>query len=119
MVTVTGFKTVENEDGDSYIRLQLSGGLEMVKSKETGNFYATIRKCSIPCTFPEEVAQTMIGTKMSGEIVKQEVEEYEFTLDNGETLTLNHRWTFEQDASESAIQELVNHVENSQLEVAA
>ena len=119
MVTVTGFKIAENEDGDTYVRLQLSGSLEMVQSKETGNFYATVRKCSIPCTFSEEVAQTMIGSQMTGSITKQEVDEYDYTLESGETITLTHRWVYTQSESDTAIRELVNHVETEQLEVAA
>ena len=95
MVTVTGFKTVELEDGDSYVSLILSGDLEMVQSTETGNFYATTRKASMSCTFDEGTAALMIGKELDGSIVKSEVESYDYQLDSGETIEMTHRWVFE------------------------
>ena len=94
MVTVTGFRTVETEDGDKYVRLLLSGDLEMVKSENTGNFYATTRRCSMSSTFDEETAKSMIGKELNGEITKIDVEPYEYTIDSGETIEIAHRWVF-------------------------
>ena len=94
MVTVTNYKVHEKEDGDTYIRLQLSGGINMVKSKVSGLFYATARRASIACTLSEEGAKAMIGTVLDGEIEKVESDPYDFTLDTGETVELTHKWVF-------------------------
>jgi len=105
MVTVQGFRTVETEEGDTYVRLILGGDLEMVKSENTGNFYATTRRASISCTFDEKVAEAMIGKELDGTINKIKVEPYEYTLDSGEKISIAHRWVFTPEG-EAAIVEL-------------
>ena len=108
MVTVTGFKTVETPEGDSYVRLILQGDLEMVQSSETGNYYATARRTSISCTFDEVLAEKMVGKQLDGWILKVDTEPYEFTVDSGETIKLSHRWIYTEESEEDlAIQELV------------
>lgn len=121
MVTVTGFKVVVTEDGDSYVRLVLSGGLEMVQSKKTDNFYATTRRCTISSTFDDAQAKSMIGHTMPGSIVKVETEPYEFTLDNGEVLELSHKWVYSDETPEDlAVKELIasaNGINKNQVEL--
>ncbi len=95
MVLVTGFRTVETEEGETYVRLILSGDLEMVESTKTGNFYATTRRASISSTFDEDTAAKMVGTELNGSISKIDVEPYDYVLDSGETIELSHRWVFE------------------------
>jgi hypothetical protein len=95
MVKVTGFKEVQKADGTSFITLELTGALELVQSQETGNFYATVRKCRIPSTFKAAIAEMMIGQQIEGEIVKVEVEPYDYVNEEtGETLTLHHSWAY-------------------------
>jgi len=111
MVTVTNFKVVETEEGDTYIRLILSGGISMVKSKETNRFYATNRRCSISATFVEETAKQMVGTTMGGSIIKEDCEPYEYETDKGEILELSHRWTYTDKSDQQlAIDDLVHSV---------
>ena len=57
---------METEEGDSYIKLILTGEISMVKSEKTGNFYATTRRCSISATFDEATAKLMVGMQMPG-----------------------------------------------------
>jgi len=110
MVTVTNYKTVETDTGDTYVRLQLEGDLEMIKSVKTGNFYAHTKKCSISSTFDEVVAQKMIGKQLPGSIIKEKVEPYEYEID-GEVLTLSHRWAYtDETADELAVKDLVQSV---------
>jgi hypothetical protein len=45
--------------------LELQGGIEMVKSKETDKFYVTARKASIS-TFDELTMSALIGTELPG-----------------------------------------------------
>ena len=121
MVTVTNFKIVETDKGETYVRLQLEGDLEMIKSDKTGNFYAHTKKCSISSTFDEVTAQNMIGKQLTGSIIKEEVEPYEYEID-GEILTLSHRWAYsDQSPQELAVQDLVKSVSSNgqtQLEAA-
>jgi len=52
-------------------------------------------KANITSTFSEEVAATMLGKQLPGQIIKQECEPYEYTIpDTGETFTLTHRYEF-------------------------
>lgn len=108
MVTVTNFKVVETDEGDTYVRLLLEGDLEMIKSDKTGNFYAHTKRCSISSTFNAIVAEKMIGRQLPGSIVKKEVEPYEFEID-GETLTLTHRWVYTNETpADIAVRELIS-----------
>ena len=96
MVTVTNYFVRETKDGRTFIALELSGGLEFTQSQVTGKFYATTKRTSIPCTFDENAAKNLIGSQMPGEIVKQEVEPYEFTnKTNGETMLLNYSYSYQ------------------------
>ncbi len=117
MVTVTGFKTVTPEEGDSYVRLLLEGDLEMIQSTKTDNFYAHVKKCSISSTFDEATASLMVGKKLRGSIIKVDVDPYEYEI-NGEVLTLSHRWVYSDKTEEDlAIENLVRDT-NGKLETA-
>jgi len=95
MVRIVNFMERESEDGSTFFALSLQGGVELVKSKETGNFYATVRKTSITSTFDEETCKAILGTEISGEIVKQACEPYEITIkETGEVIELSHRYEY-------------------------
>ena len=55
MVKVTNYAVRERKDGTTFIALEITGGLEIQQSQTTGNFYATVKKCSIPSTFDENI----------------------------------------------------------------
>ncbi len=75
--------------------LILQGDLETVISKETGRPYLTAKKTSIPCTFDEAFAKTLIGQQLPGEILKQDVDAYEYTIPGtNEKITLNHSYVY-------------------------
>lgn len=44
MVRIIGYNTRQKEDGSLFNVLQVQGGIEMIKSKETGQFYATAKE---------------------------------------------------------------------------
>lgn len=94
MVTVTGAEARVNSQGEKFTVLILQGGLEMVKSKETGRFYATARKCSVSSTFEEDIAKSFIGTKMPGVIEKTPCDPYDFVVEGGEVIRLDFRWSY-------------------------
>ncbi|MFV8324683.1 hypothetical protein [Flavobacterium sp. ZS1P14] len=95
MVRIINYKKRETEDGKEFFVLELQGGIEMVKSKETGKFYVTARKASISSTFDEITCQALIGTELPGKVKKVECEAYEYVIkDTGEVITLTHRFEY-------------------------
>lgn len=98
MVRIVDYLKRTNSEGKEFFILKLQGGLELVKSKETGNFYATAKTASITSTFTEEVCQGLIGQELPGSIQKISCEPYEFTVqETGEIITLTHRWEYRQE----------------------
>lgn len=99
MVRIVNYNERNSEDGSTFYALEIQGGLEFVKSQETGNFYATARKSSITSTFDEETCKALIGTEIPGIIVKQECDPYEYTIkETGEKITLTHKYSYIPDA---------------------
>ena len=95
MVKIIEYRERTNSDGEQFFALILQGGLEMVKSKETGRYYATAKSASIASTFNEEACKGLIGEEIPGSIKKTDCDPYEFTIkDTGEVITLSHRWEF-------------------------
>ncbi len=100
MVTVTGYNERQRKDGTTFIALEITSGVELIQSNTTGRYYATVRKCSIPSTFGIEVAESLIGSKIAGEIVKVIVEPYEFVnKTTGEVMQLQHSYAFQAEGS--------------------
>lgn len=95
MVTVIGFSLRQNNKGENFYSLVLNGGIAIVKSKQSGKYYATTQQCSIPSTFDEITCQHMIGEKIPGSIQKQGCEPYEITdKQTGEVIEVSHRWVY-------------------------
>jgi hypothetical protein len=95
MVRIINYKQRDKEDGTSFFVLELQGGIEMVKSRETGNFYATAKRAFIPSTFDEETCSALIGTEMGGRILKEDCEPFSYVIkETGEEITLSHRWVY-------------------------
>jgi hypothetical protein len=96
MVTVSNyFEKVNSTSGQTFVLLELSGGLELVQSQASGRFYATSRKCRIPSTFTADVAKLMIGQQIDGDIVRIESEPYEYiNKTTGEVITLAHSYAY-------------------------
>ena len=103
MVRISNYIKRTTEEGKEFYILELQGGIEVVKSRETGKNYMTARKASMSCTFDELTCQSLIGTELPGSVRKVECEEYSYTIkDTGEIITLSHR--FEYVEQEAAIQ---------------
>lgn len=95
MVRIISYKERQKDDGTSFFVLELQGGIEMVQSQETGNFYATAKRAFIPSTFDEITCKSVIGTEMPGIITKEECEPYDYVIkETGEEITLSHRWVY-------------------------
>lgn len=96
MVRIINYKKRLSEDGKVFFVLEITGGMELVKSKETGQFYVTSKIATIPSTFDENTCKALIGTELSGKISRQEVEPYTYVIkETGEELLLSHRWVYE------------------------
>jgi len=95
MVTVKDFVIRQTKDGREFIALILMGGLSLVQSKQTGNFYATVKQCSVPSTFDEFTAKSMIGERVPGSVVKKPCETYEWVnKTTGEIISLDYHWAY-------------------------
>lgn len=95
MVTIVGYAARTRSDGSVFFALTLQGGIELVKSKQTDRFYATVKKASIPSTFDEATCKASIGQQFPGTIQKQSCDPYNFTVkDTGEILELNYHWAY-------------------------
>ena len=95
MVTVIDYAIRQTKDGREFIALILQGGLSLVQSKNTGNFYATVKQCSIPSTFNESTAKLMVGERVPGSVQKMSCEPYQWTnRETGEIIDLSHRWVY-------------------------
>jgi hypothetical protein len=95
MVKIIDYAKRESKDGREFFALIISGGLEMVKSKQTNRYYATNKKASVTSTFDEATCRELIGEKIPGSVQRVETEPYEFTIkDTGEVVILNHRWVY-------------------------
>ncbi len=98
MVKIIDYKTRMSAEGEPFIALIVMDGITLVKSKETGMFYATSKKASITSTFNEETAKSLIGQELEGSVQQVECEPYEYTNEEtGEVMELNHRWVFVKD----------------------
>ena len=95
MVTVVDYSPRKNQEGQEFFSLILSGGVTVIKSKQSGQFYITSQKCSVPSTFDEQTCKNLIGEKIPGSIRKQSCETYEVVdKDTGELIELSHRWEY-------------------------
>lgn len=104
MVRIIKTENRQSDDGRDFIALILQGGVEMVQSKETGNFYATARKASIPSTFDEETVKNLIGQEIPGTIEKEECDPYEvINQETGEVTELRHRYVYIPELSRSSV----------------
>ena len=95
MVTIIDYVLRENSKGDEFVVLKLQGAITMVRSKETGNFYADSKACFITSTFTEEQAQAIIGSRIEGRIVKESCEPYDYIPPNSsEVISLDYRYVY-------------------------
>ena len=102
MVKIIKIEQRLTEDGRAFTALILQGGIEMIQSKTTGNFYATARKASIASTFDEQTANSLIGSEIPGSIEKVKCDPYEYIdQESGEVLTLEHRYVYVPESANS------------------
>ena len=95
MVRIIDVLKRQNSAGEDFFLLVLRGGLQIVKSEESGRYYATMKQATMSTTFDENTCKNLIGEEIPGSIVKVEVDPYEYALpETGEVITLSHRWEY-------------------------
>ncbi len=95
MVQIVDYKTYHKADGEQFFALVVQGGLEAIKSKETGRMYFTARTARVACTFNEVTCKSLISTKLPGSIKRVATDPYEFTIqETGEVIELSHRYEY-------------------------
>lgn len=95
MVQIVDYKTYQKENGEKFHTLVVQGGVEAVKSKETGKSYLTARTTSVSCTFNKFMCESLLGTQLEGFIKKVEVDSYDYTIPGtDEVIELTHRYEF-------------------------
>jgi hypothetical protein len=95
MVTIIGSEKRKTANGKEFNVIILQGDIEVEVSKETGKAYLTARKTSIPCTFDESTAKTLVGHKLPGGIERVEVKTYEFVVPStGKKIKLTHSYQY-------------------------
>ena len=114
MVTIINYKTRTKEDGTEFYLLEVQGGIEMVQSKSTEQYYATAKKATLSTTFDEETCKGLIGTKMPGKISKITTEPYHYTIrETGEQVTLDHRHVYLPDNVDGQEEKLAKKLEQA------
>lgn len=95
MVRIIDYKQHETAAGKTFYSLILQGSVAMVKSKETGMYYATSHNASITSTFDEATCKSLIGNEMPGIVAKVSCAPFEYVVPKtGEVLTLESRWIY-------------------------
>lgn len=72
MVTIINYKESQTQDGAAFYVLEVQDGIEMIKSQQTGSFYATAKKARVPSISDEMACRALAGTQMPGCIEKQD-----------------------------------------------
>ena len=102
MVRIINYKTRQREDGTEFYLLEVQGGIEMIQSKTTKQYYATAKKATVSTTFDEDTCRGLIGSEFPGKISKITTEPYQYTIkESGEVVTLQHRYIYLPDNVES------------------
>jgi hypothetical protein len=107
MVTIVGLEKRKNKTKNEEFKVMiLQGAIEVATSKTTGKPYLTARKTSIPCTFSDKFAETLVGQSLPGTIERKECTPYEFIIPNTKKkVTLSH--TFQYSPNPVTVEEVV------------
>lgn len=114
MVRIINYKTRQREDGTDFYLLEVQGGIEMIKSKTSEQFYATAKKATVSTTFDEKTCKALIGTQMAGKIVKIQTEPYQYSIkESGEVITLEHRYIYIPEGVETSEEKMARQLEEA------
>jgi hypothetical protein len=103
MLKVIDAKTrVNSKTKEEYNVVVLQGNVEIQKSQSSGKFYLGSKTISIPTTLNQNEAKKLIGSSISGEIVKVDCPEYLVPVPNStRKLKINHTFEYSPAAGEN------------------
>lgn len=114
MVRIISYKTRQKEDGTNFYLLEVQGGIEMVISKATGQYYATAKKATVSTTFDEETCIALVGSQMPGKVSKITTEPYQYVIkESGETISLEHKYIYLPEGVESSEEKFAKQPEEA------
>ena len=99
MVRIIDYRERENAEGEQFFALIIGGGVELVKSSNTGKYYATMKKASIPSTFDETTCKSIIGKELAGKVQKMSCEPYDYTTESGDVISLDFTYEYVEEES--------------------
>lgn len=95
MVTITGVKEVETQNGKTFTSIELQGEPQILQSETTGNYYLTANNTRVTTMIPIEACKMLIGKQLPGTIEKTEVEPYQhINKETGEVRTLDYTYVY-------------------------
>ena len=94
MVRIIDYRVRTSSSGDTFNALIIQG-IVLLKSKETGMYYATSKTCSIPTTFSEEICKSMLFHEIDGNIQRVDCQPYTvLDKETGDEKVLTHRYEY-------------------------
>lgn len=94
MVRIIDYRVRTSSSGETFNALIIQG-IVLVRSKETGMFYATSKEVSIPSTFSEDVCKSMLYHEIDGNIQRVECQPYSvLDKETGEEKVLHQRYEY-------------------------
>ena len=95
MVKIINYKTATSNDGNQFILLKVSGGLQPVQSMTTGKIYFKGKTAYVASNLDEASAQAVIGSEMPGVINRVACEPYDIVESTGESITIDYRYEYQ------------------------
>jgi len=96
MVKIINYKTATSNDGNQFILLKVSGGLQPVQSMTTGKIYFKGKTAYVASNLDEASAQAVIGSEMPGVINRMPCEPYDYIVEStGESITIDYRFEYQ------------------------
>jgi hypothetical protein len=96
MVKIINYKTATSNDGNQFILLKVSGGLQLVQSMTTGKIYFKGKTAYVASNLDEASAQAVIGSEMPGVINRVACEPYDYIVEStGESITIDYRYEYQ------------------------
>lgn len=95
-MSVTIIKAFErkNKKGESFNVLVVEGGLTMVQSKKSNNWFAQSMRTNILASMSLDTCKSLIGTTLPGKIIKQKCTPYEYKTPNSKIIKLDYTYSY-------------------------
>ena len=92
--SVTNYLKRKDSEGNEFFVLEIMDEVEVIKSKQSDQYYATSRKTSVQTTFNKTMCKSLVGITLPGAIEKVPVETYDHVLADGEVIELDFTYQY-------------------------